>query len=254
MQRGTIADPSGPPTVTRSADGPRTQRSEEADRGARHASTGPGDERVTSHSPSWRPSLAMLTSATGAAAHPHGYNTSQAGLRRTPARGMRATSSRLINSGEEVFGDIFEGIPDGIGVVPGKGQGQPYVDMYVAHEQSHVPFGGFSDFQDSSVSRVRVDVSSKRVTNLDVVLSPKLGLIRFCSAFMAGPRARVLALHVLRERGVQRHPRSAGWSPVRFRSVGRPVPPGRIRRVSRHEVRQGRTSFREAVATITRTR
>lgn len=95
----------------------------------------------------------------------------------------------LVNSGEEIFGDIFEGIPDGIGVVPGPGIGneQGYVDLYVAHEQSRVPFGGFADFQDSSVSRVRVDVASKAITDLEVVLQPDEGFIRFCSAFMAGP-------------------------------------------------------------------
>ena len=89
----------------------------------------------------------------------------------------------LINSGD-MYGDVtFEGIPDGIGVVPGEGT----VDMYVAHEQSHVPFGGFADFQDSSVSRVTVDVEHQQVTGLEVALSPDLGFIRFCSAFMAGP-------------------------------------------------------------------
>ena len=86
----------------------------------------------------------------------------------------------------------FEGIPDGIGVVPGSGT----VDLYVAHEQSHVPFDAdaagpqpaFADFQDSSVSRVTVTTgASKQVVGLDVALSPDLGFIRFCSAFMAGP-------------------------------------------------------------------
>lgn len=89
----------------------------------------------------------------------------------------------LINSGDEYHGVTFEGIPDGIGVVPGEGT----VDLYVAHEQSHVPFGGFADFQDSSVSRVTVDVAQKQVVGLDVALSPDLGFLRFCSAFMAGP-------------------------------------------------------------------
>jgi hypothetical protein len=89
----------------------------------------------------------------------------------------------LINSGDVVDGVTFEGIPDGIGVVPGTGS----VDLYVTHEQSHVPFQGFADYQDSSVSRVTVDVAHRQVTGLDVALSPDLGFIRFCSAFMAGP-------------------------------------------------------------------
>jgi hypothetical protein len=92
----------------------------------------------------------------------------------------------LINSGDEYQGVTFEGIPDGIGAVPGSGT----LDLYVTHEQSHVPFGGFADFQDSSVSRVTVDIADPadiQVTGLDVALSPNLGFIRFCSATMVGP-------------------------------------------------------------------
>lgn len=96
------------------------------------------------------------------------------------------TFQPLINSGETAFGTLFEGIPDGIGVVPGSGP-HGYVDLYVAHEQSRVPFGGFADFQDSSVTRVRVDVASQKIINMDVPLSASEGFIRFCSAFMAGP-------------------------------------------------------------------
>ncbi len=128
--------------------------------------------------------VALIVAPGGAAADP-GYNTSKPDYVSLQA-GVTGDVVPLINSGEEVFGDIFEGIPDGIGAVPAPGN-QDWLDLYVAHEQSHVPFGGFADFQDSSVSRVRVDVASKSMTDLEVVLSPDLGLIRFCSAFMAGP-------------------------------------------------------------------
>ncbi len=126
-----------------------------------------------------------LVAAFPAAAVP-GYNTSSDPyVALTGAGQVKA----LINSGETAFGTLFEGIPDGIGVVPGPGKNneQGYVDLYVAHEQSHVPFGGFADFQDSSVSRVRVDIASKSIIDTEVVLSPDLGYNRFCSAFMAGP-------------------------------------------------------------------
>jgi hypothetical protein len=94
----------------------------------------------------------------------------------------------LVGSGEEAFGTVFEGLPDGIGVVPGSSKNRDrYVDLYVTHEQSHVPFGGFADHQDSSVTKVRVSLKSMQVTDMDVALSPSLGFIRFCSAFMAGP-------------------------------------------------------------------
>jgi hypothetical protein len=90
----------------------------------------------------------------------------------------------LINSGDVYQGVTFEGIPDGIGAVPTAGG---VVDLYVNFEQSHVPFGGFADLEDSSVQRVRVDLAAKQVTELEEVLSPDAGYIRFCSAFMGGP-------------------------------------------------------------------
>lgn len=114
----------------------------------------------------------------------------------------------LINSGEgqAALGTIFEGIPDGIGVFPGNGDqgdgthgdGQPggdgtdagqhdWVDLYVTHEQSRVPFAGKADFSDSSVTRVRVDLATKSIIEMEVALPSSAGFIRFCSAFMAGP-------------------------------------------------------------------
>jgi hypothetical protein len=92
----------------------------------------------------------------------------------------------LINSGQVFDGETFEGIPDGIGVVP-VGTGERYVDLYVNFEQSHVPFSGFADFEDSSVQRARLDLKKLQLTKLDEVLPPSAGFIRFCSAFMAGP-------------------------------------------------------------------
>lgn len=92
----------------------------------------------------------------------------------------------LINSGQTFDGETFEGIPDGIGIVP-VGQGQRYVDIYVNFEQSHVPFSGFADFEDSSVQRARLDLKRLQLTKLDEVLPASAGYIRFCSSFMAGP-------------------------------------------------------------------
>lgn len=92
----------------------------------------------------------------------------------------------LINSGDVFDGEIFEGIPDGLGVAP-VGQGQRYVDLYVAFEQSRVPFQGEADFEDSSVHRARLDLKTLELASLEEVLPPSAGFIRFCSAFMAGP-------------------------------------------------------------------
>jgi secreted PhoX family phosphatase len=133
--------------------------------------------------------LVVALPASAMAARPHhvqGYNTASDAYVASTGSVPDVEIVPLINSGDEVFGAMFEGIPDGIGAVPAPGN-QDYVDLYVNHEQSHVPFGGFADFVDSSVSRVRVDVTSKSVIDLDVPLPPSLGFIRFCSSFMAGP-------------------------------------------------------------------
>ena len=97
----------------------------------------------------------------------------------------------LVTVGEDagVEGFVFEGIPDGIGIAPVSGE-RNQMDVYVTHEQSTVPFQGERDHQDSSVSRLRIDVSRPNqpvVTDASVPLGPEEGFIRFCSAFMAGP-------------------------------------------------------------------
>jgi hypothetical protein len=126
----------------------------------------------------------------------HGYNTgSPEYLVFTAAvTDPDAEIIALINSGEDPFvdGDFFQGIPDGIGVRPALDGSGDYVDLFVAHEQSHVPFLGNADLQDSSVSRVRVDVAERSVTELENQIIPGVipggqGFLRFCSAFMAGP-------------------------------------------------------------------
>ncbi|MEK6191097.1 MAG: alkaline phosphatase PhoX [Chloroflexota bacterium] len=136
--------------------------------------------------------LTLPASSIGA---PHGYNTaSDPYLEFTAAvTDPAAEIIALINSGEDPFvdDDFFQGIPDGIGVRPGP-DGSGYVDVFVAHEQSHVPFGGKADLQDSSVSRVRVDIAEQSVTQLENqiisgVIPGGAGFLRFCSAFMAGP-------------------------------------------------------------------
>ena len=84
-----------------------------------------------------------------------------------------------------VAGFVFEGIPDGIGVMPGATEDE--VEVFVSHEQSTVPFLGAADFQDSSVSHLTLDASDGGVLDASVAIGPENGYIRFCSAFMAGP-------------------------------------------------------------------
>jgi hypothetical protein len=124
-----------------------------------------------------------------------GYNTPSPSYVVTSGNVAGVIFKPLINSSEMAFGDIFEGIPDGIGVVPGRKHGhgdhgddkRGWVDIYVTHEQSRVPFGGKADFSDSSVTRVRVDLKTMSITDMEVALPSSAGFIRFCSAFMVGP-------------------------------------------------------------------
>ena len=94
----------------------------------------------------------------------------------------------IINSGDSLGGFTFEGIPDGIGLAPGPDKKS--VDVYVAHEQSTVPFRGAADHQDASISRLTLSTKTPNlgaVLDASVVLGPEDGYIRFCSAFMATP-------------------------------------------------------------------
>jgi len=96
-----------------------------------------------------------------------------------------STVMPIIDSGETFDGFLFEGLPDGIGLAPGPDAGT--VDVYVAHEQTHVPFFGTADFQDASVSRLTLDTATAAVLDASVALPPDAGYLRFCSASMAGP-------------------------------------------------------------------
>ncbi len=95
----------------------------------------------------------------------------------------------LISSGDELGGFLFEGIPDGIGLRPGPTRNT--VDVYVAHEQSTVPFQGARDFEDSSISKLTLQTKAGdrqgSVLDASVALPASAGFLRFCSANMAGP-------------------------------------------------------------------
>jgi hypothetical protein len=99
-----------------------------------------------------------------------------------------STVKAIISSGEEVDGVVFQGLPDGIGIAPGSEPNT--VDVYVAHEETTVPFFGTANFQDASVSKLTLSTSpgsgEGAVELLSVVISPDDGYLRFCSASMAG--------------------------------------------------------------------
>jgi hypothetical protein len=130
--------------------------------------------------------LAVLALTAVPGSTDSGFRTSEPPMLALEAgapKGSRVTP--LINSGERLRGFLFEGLPDGIGVVP---SGRKTVDVYVAHEQSHVPFQGLADFEDASISRLTVTTGNPRILNASVALPATEGFLRFCSAFMAGPK------------------------------------------------------------------
>jgi hypothetical protein len=91
----------------------------------------------------------------------------------------------IISSGETLGEFTFEGIPDGIGLAPGPDPDT--VNVFVAHEQTTVPFFGTADFQDASVSKLTLNTETGAVLAASVAIPPEAGYLRFCSASMAGP-------------------------------------------------------------------
>jgi hypothetical protein len=96
-----------------------------------------------------------------------------------------ATFEPIIKVGEAYHDVLFEGIPDGIGLMPSEKPGG-VVEAFVNHEQSEVPFQGQADFQDSSVTRLTLNASAD-VIGASVAIPESAGFMRFCSATMAGP-------------------------------------------------------------------
>lgn len=127
--------------------------------------------------------LAAVT--PGAAVAGHGFLTPQPAFI-TLAPGLPAGSFVLpiISSGESIGDFTFQGIPDGIGLAPGPDH---TVEVFINHEETTVPFFGSADFQDATVSQLRLDLRTGAVVNAKVAIPASAGFLRFCSASMAGP-------------------------------------------------------------------
>ncbi len=124
--------------------------------------------------------VAMLPSP--AAAGGHGFMTADPALASVIGPG---SITAIISSGETVGSAEFQGIPDGIGIVDGDTAGT--VEVFVAHEETTVPFRGSSDFQDASVIKWTIDTTTAKVLDGEIVISADNGYLRFCSAAIAGP-------------------------------------------------------------------
>ncbi len=135
--------------------------------------------------------IALVALAGPASAKPtSGFITAEAPqITIDPALPSGAYVKPLISSGDELGEFTFEGIPDGVGIRPGAAR--QTVDVYVAHEQSTVPFRGARDFEDASVSELtletRAGARQGSVLDASVALPASEGFLRFCSANMAGP-------------------------------------------------------------------
>ena len=134
--------------------------------------------------------LPVTTAAGG-----HGFITSDPPLLTVNVGGGKVTP--ILGVGDTVDGVMFEGLPDGLGLVPDfdgdpgskgrKGQRPATVDLYVAHEQTTVPFRGSRDFTDASVTRWTLDTRSGSVLSSGVAIESSEGFLRFCSAAVATP-------------------------------------------------------------------
>ena len=130
----------------------------------------------------------MLTLALPAGAGDTSITATDPYVTLTDAAPKGSSLLPIINVGDTVGDFMFEGIPDGVGLMPGPRPGT--VDAFVAHEQTTVPFFGSRDFQDASVSRITIATSGKHAGQViagSVPIGPEEGFLRFCSAFMAGP-------------------------------------------------------------------
>jgi hypothetical protein len=138
--------------------------------------------------------MALLMALVGPAAagpKPQGSLTSDASyLDLAPGLPSGAKVLPILSVGDVVDGVKFEGIPDGLGLKPGPDRHT--VEVFVAHEQTTIPFFGTNDFQDASVTSWVLSTKSgpgrlASVLSAEEPLGPETGFKRFCSASMAGP-------------------------------------------------------------------
>ncbi|NIO08438.1 MAG: hypothetical protein GTO40_10695, partial [Deltaproteobacteria bacterium] len=98
--------------------------------------------------------LALVLALAGPSAADHPFLTGEPAFITLTVAGE---VTPIISSGETYHDFLFEGIPDGIGLAPGPTEGT--VNVFVAHEQTTIPFFGTADFQDASVSKLTLDTS-----------------------------------------------------------------------------------------------
>lgn len=127
--------------------------------------------------------LSLLSAGPHVSADPPFFTATPAMLTLDATAPTDSALLPIISVGDSVGGFTFEGIPDGIGAMPGSGGN---AEVFVNHEQSRVPFGGFADFDWASVSHLTLAPSGGVLAGSEP-LPDSAGFQRFCSATMAGP-------------------------------------------------------------------
>jgi hypothetical protein len=127
--------------------------------------------------------LSFFAVAPAASALPPCPDPSTAFITLDPSVPSGTCARPIINVGDTVGSFTFEGIPDGIGAMPGAGTN---VEVFVNHEQSRVPFNNFADFDWASVSHLTLDADAHVLAGSEPI-PDSAGFQRFCSATMAGP-------------------------------------------------------------------
>ena len=131
--------------------------------------------------------VALLATAAPASASTGFLTSEPAFITLTTAAPSGSAVKPIISVGETVDGVLFEGIPDGIGMTDGA---DGTVDVYVAHEQTTIPFRGAADFQRASVTKLTLSTMAGHegeVLAASVAIGPEAGFLRFCSASIATP-------------------------------------------------------------------
>jgi hypothetical protein len=127
--------------------------------------------------------LSLVPAAPAASGLPTCPDPATALITLDPSVPANTCARPVINVGDTVGSFSFEGIPDGIGAMPGAGGD---VEVFVNHEQSRVPFGTSADFDWASVSHLTLDANAQVIAGSEP-LPDSAGFQRFCSATMAGP-------------------------------------------------------------------
>ena len=136
----------------------------------------------------WRLLIVALTMVVAslpglAAGSSHGHMTTDPAL---VTLNVGGDVTPIISVGEMVDDVLFDGLPDGIGLVPNNADSN-MVDVYVTHEQSTVPFRNARDFVDASVTRWTLDTTTGHALGAELAISSDEGFLRFCSASVASP-------------------------------------------------------------------